>query len=203
VASFATSGQGLAAALAWLGTVEFSLDCVGVEGSAWLGNHPEALSATARFTAWPSTLATVRTTGPKARRTMEQAMHVVKLSASSSHVLVAEQQGQLMGVLNAAQWPRCQMGAWERLKTAPAMLRVMGSAPPRASTMMSARARHDPHRPHWHIGPIGVHAEHQGRGVGKALLGWFLDLVTSRIRPASSRPMSTETSGCTSSSDSP
>jgi hypothetical protein len=105
VASFATSGQGLAAALAWLGTVEFSLDRVGVEGSAWLGNHPEALSATARFTAWPSTLATVRTTGPKARRTMEQAMHVVKLSASSSHVLVAEQQGQLMGVLNAAQWP--------------------------------------------------------------------------------------------------
>jgi ribosomal protein S18 acetylase RimI-like enzyme len=132
----------------------------------------------------PSTLATVRGDRAKARRTMEQAMHVVKLSASSSHVLVAEQQGQLVGVLNAGQWPACQMGSWERLKTAPAMLRVMGSALPRAATMMSARARHDPGVPHWHIGPIGVHPEHQGRGVGKALLGWFLDLVDQQSSPA-------------------
>jgi GNAT superfamily N-acetyltransferase len=132
----------------------------------------------------PSTLATVRGDRAKARRTMEQAMHVVKLGARYSHVLVAEHEGRLVGVLNAAEWPRCQMGAWERLKTAPAMLRGRGLALPRASKMMSARAQHDPRVPHWHIGPIGVHPRHQGRGVGKALLGRFLDLVDEQGPPA-------------------
>jgi ribosomal protein S18 acetylase RimI-like enzyme len=132
----------------------------------------------------PSTLATVRGDRAKARQTMQRAMHVVKLSASHSHVLVAGQQGRLVGVLNAAQWPDCQMGAWERLKTAPAMLRAMGPALPRAAKMMSARARHDPGVPHWHIGPVGVHPEQQGRGVGKALLGSFLELVDQQGSPA-------------------
>jgi len=49
VASFPTSDQGLAAALAWLGDVEFSLDRVGVEGSAWLGNHVATLLAGAGY----------------------------------------------------------------------------------------------------------------------------------------------------------
>jgi transposase len=49
VASFPTSDQGLAAALAWLGTVEFGLDRVGVEGSAWLGNHVATFLAAAGY----------------------------------------------------------------------------------------------------------------------------------------------------------
>jgi ribosomal protein S18 acetylase RimI-like enzyme len=131
----------------------------------------------------PSTLATVRGDRAKARSTMERAMHVVKLSASDDHVLVAEQQGRLVGVLNAAQWPACQMGAWQKLRTAPAMLRAMGAALPRAAKMMSARARHDPGVPHWHIGPIGVPPEQQGRGIGKALLGSFLERVDEQGLP--------------------
>jgi transposase len=39
VASFATSDQGPDAALAWLDAVEFDLNRVGVEGSAWLGSQ--------------------------------------------------------------------------------------------------------------------------------------------------------------------
>ena len=39
VASFATSDQGLAAALGWLGAVGFDLGRVGVEGSGWLGSQ--------------------------------------------------------------------------------------------------------------------------------------------------------------------
>jgi hypothetical protein len=49
VASFATSDQGLAAALAWLGAVEFELDRVGVEGSAWLGNQVATSLAAAGY----------------------------------------------------------------------------------------------------------------------------------------------------------
>jgi predicted N-acetyltransferase YhbS len=53
----------------------------------------------------------------------------------------------------------------------------MGSALPRAAAMMSARAKHDPHEPHWHIGPLGVHPAHQGGGIGGQLLGSFLEMV--------------------------
>jgi transposase len=49
VASFDTSEQGLAAALAWLGAVEFDLDRVGVEGSAWLGNQVATSLAAAGY----------------------------------------------------------------------------------------------------------------------------------------------------------
>jgi ribosomal protein S18 acetylase RimI-like enzyme len=132
----------------------------------------------------PSALATVRGDRAKARRTMEQAMQVVKLAAGPSHVLVADERGELVGVLSAARWPRCQMGVWERVRTAPRMLRAMGSALPRAATMMSARARHDPRRAHWHIGPVGVHPDQQGRGVGTALLARFLEQVDQEGTPA-------------------
>jgi ribosomal protein S18 acetylase RimI-like enzyme len=37
--------------------------------------------------------------------------------------------------------------------------------------------KHDPKEPHWHIGPIGVLPAVQGQGVGKALLGSFLQMA--------------------------
>ena len=49
VASFATSEQGLAEALAWLGAVNFELDRVGVEGSAWLGSQVATFLAAAGY----------------------------------------------------------------------------------------------------------------------------------------------------------
>jgi len=49
VASFPTSDQGLAMALAWLAEVELDLDRVGVEGSAWLGVHVATFLAAAGY----------------------------------------------------------------------------------------------------------------------------------------------------------
>jgi len=132
----------------------------------------------------PSTLANVHGDRDKARRTTERAVRVVKLRSRYSHVLVAEQEGRLAGVLNAVQWPHCQLRAWEKFKTAPTMIAVMGSALPRAFAMMNARAKHDPREAHWHIGPVGVHPGHQGRGIGKALLGSFLDMADEQGCPA-------------------
>ncbi len=105
----------------------------------------------------PSTLANVHGDRDKARRTTERAVRVVKLGTRCSHVLVAEQDDRLAGVLNAVPWPHCQLRPWEKFKTAPTMIAVMGSALPRALTMMNARAKHDPREAHWHIGPVGVH----------------------------------------------
>ena len=130
----------------------------------------------------PNTLAVVRGDRGKARRVMQAAVRVAKLSRRFSHVLVAEEEGRIVGVLNAAPWPHCQLSFGEKLKTAPAMVRVMGPALPRQQRILARWAKHDPDEPHWHIGPIGVHPERQGYGVGSALLGSFLEMVDEQQR---------------------
>jgi ribosomal protein S18 acetylase RimI-like enzyme len=125
----------------------------------------------------PSTLANVRGDRLKARRVMREAVRVAKFGRPWSHALVAEHGDALVGALNAAEWPQCQMGIAEKIKTAPLMARIMKTALPRAITMMSKREARDPHEPHWHIGPIGVRPQLQGNGVGSALLETVLATV--------------------------
>jgi ribosomal protein S18 acetylase RimI-like enzyme len=132
----------------------------------------------------PSTLANVHGDRAKARRLMQEAVRVAKFGRRWSHALVAEQGGMVVGALNAAEWPHCQLGMVEKIKTAPAMVRIMKAALPKAFTMMNKREARDPHEPHWHIGPIGVRPELQGNGVGKALLKTFLATVDEQGSPA-------------------
>ena len=91
------------------------------------------------FTDNPSTLANVRGDRAKARRTMQDAVRVAKFGRPWSHALVALQGTMVVGALNAAAWPHCQMGIAAKIKTAPSMLRIMNTALPRAFTMMAKR----------------------------------------------------------------
>jgi ribosomal protein S18 acetylase RimI-like enzyme len=125
----------------------------------------------------PNTLAVASGDRRKARRMIEAGARVAKLGRECSHVLVASSAERIVGALNAAEWPDCQMRTGEKLKTAPTMLWVLGSALPRQLKLLSIWGKHDPQRSHWHIGPIGVDPERQGRGIGKALLGAFLKMV--------------------------
>jgi ribosomal protein S18 acetylase RimI-like enzyme len=122
----------------------------------------------------PSTLANVRGDRDRARQTMRDAVRIAKFGRSWSHALVAVHAGRIVGALNAVEWPHCQLSMVEKVRTAPSMMRIMRSALPRAFTMMSKREAADPHKPHWHIGPVGVRPELQGRGIGKTLLKSFL-----------------------------
>jgi ribosomal protein S18 acetylase RimI-like enzyme len=60
----------------------------------------------------------------------------------------------------------------------------MGSGLPKAFKMMGVSAKHDPREPHWHIRSIGVCPECQGRGIGKAMLASFLQMVDAQASPA-------------------
>ena len=122
----------------------------------------------------PSTLANVRGDQQRARQTMRDAVRIAKFGRPWSHALVAVHADRIVGVLNAAEWPHCQLSTVEKIKTAPSMIRIMRSALPRAFTMMSKREAADPRKPHWHIGPVGVRPEVQGRGIGNTLLESFL-----------------------------
>ena len=132
----------------------------------------------------PNTLAMVRGDRSRARGMMETAVRAAKLGRKYSHVLLAEDEGRVVGVLNAAEWPNCQPSMGEKLKAAPVLIRVVGSGLPRSLRLMSVWAKHDPQERHWHLGPIGVHPELQGRGVGKLLLGSFLTTVDEQRLPA-------------------
>jgi ribosomal protein S18 acetylase RimI-like enzyme len=123
----------------------------------------------------PNTLAMVRGDRAKAQRVMRGTVRVAKFGRTCSYGLVAEQGDRVIGALNAAQWPQCQLSAGEKARSAPTMLRVMGTALPRAMKVVGVWAKHDPKEPHWHIGPIGVIPELHGQGVGQALLGAFLE----------------------------
>jgi ribosomal protein S18 acetylase RimI-like enzyme len=132
----------------------------------------------------PSTLANVRGDRTKARRVMQDAVRVAKFGRPWSDALVAVQDDIVVGALNAAEWPHCQLGMAEKIKTVPTMAWIMKSALPRAFTMMNKREARDPHEPHWHIGPIGVRPQLQGRGIGKALLEAFLTTIDEVGAPA-------------------
>ena len=125
----------------------------------------------------PNTLAMVRGDRAKAQRMMRGTVRLAKFGRACSYGLVAQQGDRVVGALNAAPWPRCQLSAGEKVKSAPSMVRMMGTALPRAIKVSGVWAKHDPNEPHWHIGPIGVAPEFQGRGVGQALLGSFLEMA--------------------------
>jgi hypothetical protein len=57
----------------------------------------------------PNTLAMVRGDRSKAQRMMRDSVRVAKFGRSCSYGLVAEQADRIVGALNAALWPRCQV----------------------------------------------------------------------------------------------
>jgi ribosomal protein S18 acetylase RimI-like enzyme len=125
----------------------------------------------------PNALAMVRGDRAKVHRMMRGTARVAKFGRTCSYGLVAEQGDRVVGALNAAPWPLCQLSLWEKVRSTPAIVRSAGTALPRALQLTSVWAKHDPKEPHWHIGPIGVAPAFQGQGVGKALLGSFLEMA--------------------------
>ena len=136
------------------------------------------------FAGNPSTLVVARGDRARAQRITESGARFAKLGRRYSHVLVAEHRGRIVGVLNALEWPNCQLRMGEKLRMAPSMIWVTGLGVASGFKMMNVWARHDPSEPHWHVGPVGVHPELQGRGVGKAMLAAFLDMVDHQGLPA-------------------
>jgi ribosomal protein S18 acetylase RimI-like enzyme len=132
----------------------------------------------------PNTLGVAGGNQAKARQMTQAAVRVAKLGRKYSNVLIAEDGGRLVGVLNAVDWPHCQMSAGEKLKTVLVVLPAMGLALATQLKISNAWAKRDPRQPHWHLGPIAVRPEVQGSGVGKAMLASFLAMADEQTLPA-------------------
>jgi ribosomal protein S18 acetylase RimI-like enzyme len=77
---------------------------------------------------------------------------------------VAKDNGKIVGVMRMAKWPDCQNSIPRGLEKIPTLLFGRGSAL-RLFKFRSIWKKHDPKKPHWHIDPIGVLPEMQGKGI--------------------------------------
>jgi GNAT superfamily N-acetyltransferase len=85
-------------------------------------------------------------------------------------VVVAVRDGRLVGVCCSTPPDRCQPTALEKVGVLPAVLSAGLVAPFRVLSWTGEWARHDPRDRHWHLGPVGVDPDVQGRGIGGAML---------------------------------
>ena len=61
------------------------------------------------------------------------------------------------------------------VRTLPTMIRLMGRRLPRAGRALREIEKRHPSEPHWYLAVLGTDPEHQGKGVGGALLAPVLD----------------------------
>jgi GNAT superfamily N-acetyltransferase len=98
-------------------------------------------------------------------------------------VVAAKENGKIVGVMRMVKWPDCQNSAPRGLEWLPMFL-VAGGIALRFRKARKIWGTHDPKKPHWHIDPIGVLPEWQGKGVGSKLLAYYCEQVDSENLPA-------------------
>jgi GNAT superfamily N-acetyltransferase len=70
------------------------------------------------------------------------------------------------------------------LRNLPTMLRALGRFSVRALTVLSAIEKYHPKEPHWYLGILGTRTDHQGKGIGSAVLQPVLDRCDTEGVPA-------------------
>jgi ribosomal protein S18 acetylase RimI-like enzyme len=77
-----------------------------------------------------------------------------------------------------------RMTACEQFRVFPAMLRVFGRGLARAQRGLAVIESGHPRRPHYYLDTLGVAPEHQGRGLGSALMSPMLERCDRERLPA-------------------
>ncbi len=97
-------------------------------------------------------------------------------------VYVAELDGEIVGAVRIVEWPYCQTSLLQNLKMMPAMLGAIGGfrGLTRGMKLMSAWQKHDPKKPHWHIDPLCVIPELQGKGIGSQMMKFYCDIIDTK-----------------------
>ncbi len=100
--------------------------------------------------------------------------------ATKGQVLGAFKDKTLVGVCGMMRPGCCQLLPSERMALLPKLLWNCGfRGTGRLLSQFGNWSKHDPHEPHWHLGPVGIERELQGQGIGSLLLREFCRLVDS------------------------
>lgn len=137
----------------------------------------------------PNSVAIWRRRGDSERIKQAAIFRLLKLDRPYSKALVAHQGGEIVGVLNMAPWPKCQLSDLDTAKLVPRIMLILGGevfrgAMARAAKLQGIWSQHDPKEPHWHLGPVGISPPLQGQGIGTRLMNRFCELVDEDPRPA-------------------
>ena len=107
-----------------------------------------------------------------------EAFFRVGLAAMKGTKLVATDGSQILGLIHWVHSPACQLSGWEQLLMAPAMVKGVGLGPAlRVASWQSRWSKHDPSRPHVHLGPLGVSPEAQGQHIGHRLMEHYCEAL--------------------------
>ena len=84
---------------------------------------------------------------------------------------------EIVGVLGLAPPGTCQPPPWHEIRLLPAILRPGPAATVRTLRWFFQWQRRDPKERHWHLGPVAVEPELQGRGIGGRMMERFVEVV--------------------------
>ncbi len=143
----------------------------------------------AAFVTNPNSIAIWQRQGEAEKAKQAAIFRLLKLERPYSKVLVAHDAEELVGVLNMAPWPRCQMKGRDTARAIPRLILIAGGGVfrgvmARAAKLQAVWGSHDPDRPHWHLGPVGVAPNRQGRGIGTLLMRRFCSLADADGMPS-------------------
>jgi len=116
--------------------------------------------------------------GAEGSRRSEKFMGMA-LSVMSGRTLVATSHGRLLGLLHFTPYPQCSTWRWRTIWSGPGLALTAGSATPRVLRWRMSWERVHPRLPHSHLGPVAVHPEFQGRGLGKKLVKQYCAILDS------------------------
>jgi GNAT superfamily N-acetyltransferase len=95
--------------------------------------------------------------------------------------LIGVREGNIVAVWGTAEPGDCQLTATEGLRSLPSILWGCGvPATIRLLTWLRAWGVRDPATPHWHLGPVGVDAHLQGKGIGSQVMGAWCAMLDER-----------------------
>ena len=112
--------------------------------------------------------------GHRERALARMFLPVLQRTHAKGNVIGAFCEGKLLGVYGMTAPGRCQLRSCEKLRMVPAILLENSlSTTMRVLRWTSEWSRRDPRGPHWHLGPVAVDSNLQGRGVGGSMLAAF------------------------------
>ncbi len=115
----------------------------------------------------------------KAERGMSAVLQIM-FGHFPGEILVAKEGGRVVGVMRMMEWPRCQMTPGQGLRLLSTMFKTGPGAALRGMKGRGTWGKYDPKKPHWHLDPLTVVPEKQGKGIGSALLKEFCTRADKR-----------------------
>ncbi|MDF3026021.1 MAG: Acetyltransferase family protein [Fluviicola sp.] len=107
----------------------------------------------------------------------QQRMFEMVLKNPDNKCFTARLDGAIVGVMCYSSSEKCQMNPLQMLVSFPRFIGIFGKYLFPVLKWRMKWAKHDCQTKHIHFGPLAVHSDFQGKGIGKALLTNFCEFL--------------------------